>query len=79
MFFVPRIEAGLALSKLVSKLETGSRILDKNDPPLAGFVRNPALLGRVSKTSVDTSIDKLKRKGILSCLIGAGFNGEINA
>jgi len=86
MFFVPRIEAGLALSKLVSpqdalrqKLETGSRILDKNDPPLAGFVRNPALLGRVSKTSVDTSIDNLKRKGILSCLISAGFNGEINA
>jgi len=85
-FFVPRIEAGLALSKLVSKLETGSRILDKNDPPLAGFVRNPALLGRVSKTSVDTpqdalrqSIDNLKRKGILSCLIGTGFNGEINA
>jgi len=48
------------LSKLVSKLETGNRILDKNDPPLAGFVRNPALLGRVSKTSVDTSIDNLK-------------------
>jgi len=39
--------AGLALSKLVSKLETGSRILDKNE-------------FRVSKTSVDTSIDNLK-------------------
>jgi len=64
--FVPRIEAGLALSKLVSKLETGSRMLDKNE-------------FRVSKTSVDTSIDNLKRKGILSCLISAGFNGEINA
>ncbi len=47
----PRIEAGLALSKLVPKLETGSRILDKNE-------------FQVSKTSVDTSIDNLKRKGI---------------
>ena len=53
---------GLALSKLVSKLETGSRILDKNDPPTAGFEWNPALLGRVSRTSVDTSIDNLKRE-----------------
>jgi hypothetical protein len=61
-FFVPRIEAGLALSKLVSKLETGSRILDKNDPPTAGFDQNPALLGRASKTSIDTSIDNLNRK-----------------
>ncbi|MFH1881152.1 MAG: hypothetical protein ABIL62_00390 [Planctomycetota bacterium] len=55
-------EAGLTVSKLVSQLETGSRSLDKNDPPLAGFVRNPALLGRVSKTSIDTSIDNLNRK-----------------
>ena len=51
----------------------------RTDPPTADFDRNPALLGRVSKTSVDTSIDNLKRKGILSCLISAGFNGEINA
>ena len=51
-------EAGLK----VSKLETGSRILDKNDPPTAGFDQNPALLGRASKTSIDTSIDNLNRK-----------------
>jgi hypothetical protein len=55
MFFVPRIEAGLALSKLVrrgglvSKLETGSRILDKNEFRALTAVR------QVSKTSVDSS------------------------
>ena len=32
------------------------------DPPTAGFDRNPALLGRVSRASIDTSIDNLKRK-----------------
>ncbi|MFH1883890.1 MAG: hypothetical protein ABIL62_14430 [Planctomycetota bacterium] len=40
-----------------SGIETGGW---KPDPPTAGFDRNPALLGRVSRASIDTSIDNPK-------------------
>jgi hypothetical protein len=59
------VEAGLALSKLVSKLEAGSRIADKIHEPgfaIGILINRDSYELQVFRASIDTSIDNLKRK-----------------